>query len=644
MPSRRHSDIRPVLAALARGALGDRYTSDVPNRMLELISQVPSQGDRNQLLNTLRLLDSKAGAALFTGKAVPVSWLLPGEAEAVLQRWKSSRLLHQRRLAKSVIPLAITSASGFPGKEWDAIGYTGPLGPAPDEPKRLDPIVIESDEQMNCDVVIVGSGAGGGCVAAGLAAAGLDVIVIEKGAYRSESDFHHEEPRAFREMYLYGMTLMTKDLGCRILAGSTLGGGTVVNYTTSFRTPDYVLQEWARLSGMDAFVSGEFDQALDEASERLNVNTDSSAAGRRDEVLEEGLKAMGWHVDMLPRAVRGCTQDEACGYCGFGCRVGAKQSSMRTYLEDASAHGARIVTGADVRRVNIVDGRATGITARVGDHRLVVNAGAVISSAGSIETPALLLRSGLRGRVGHNLYLHPGTAPLGVFDDDVRIWEGTLQARYSKEFAGWDGGYGPIFETVPVHPGAGAAIFPWDSAAQHWETTQKFKNLGFVAVLPRDRIPGRVRIKRDGAPSVDYRLSAEDDRRLTEGVIKGAQVLEAAGAREIFTLQPERFGYEPGNGSHTRWAEQVRAAGYGRGTATLVSYHQMGSCSIGVDPSSSAVGPDHETHEVRNLFVVDGSNFPTASGVNPMLSIYGFATRAAKKIAERHVARARGSP
>lgn len=603
--------------------------------MLELIHQVPSNADRNQLLNILRLVDTKVGAALVTGKPVPVSWLLPEEAEGVLQRWKSSKLLYQRRLAKSIIPLAITSASGFPGKEWDAIGYTGPLGPPPDEPKRLDPIQITSDEEMNCDVVVVGSGAGGGCVAAGLAAAGLDVIVVEKGGYHSESDFHHEEPRAFREMYLYGLTLMTKDLGCRILAGSTLGGGTVVNYTTSFRTPDYVLEEWSRLSGMDAFVSGEFDEALDRASARLNVNTDSSAAGRRDEILEEGLKAKGWHVDMLPRAVRGCTQDEACGYCGFGCRVGAKQSTMRTYLEDAAANGARIVTRADVRRINIVDGRARGIVARVGRHRLVVNAGAVVTSGGSIESPALLLRSGLRGRVGYNLYLHPGIAPLGVFDDDVRIWEGTLQARYSKEFAHWDGGYGPIFETVPVHPGAGAAIFPWDSAAKHWEITQKFSNLSFVAVLPRDRVPGRVRLTRDGAPSIDYRLSPEDDRRLTEGVIKGAEVLEAAGAREIFTLQPQLFSYVPGNGSHESWADQVRAEGFAGPRTTLVSYHQMGSCSIGVDPSTSAVGPDHETHEVRNLFVVDASNFPTASGVNPMLSIYGFAERAAQKIAGR---------
>ncbi|MDQ4142921.1 MAG: GMC family oxidoreductase N-terminal domain-containing protein [Actinomycetota bacterium] len=628
-------EVQRVLAALGRGIVGDAYTPELPARMLKLISQLPSTKDRDQLLNALKLADSKFGAAALTGKATPVSWLTQSEAETLIQRWKSSPLLMHRRLAKALIPVALTSTYGHPSQEWSRIGYEGPLGPPPNAPRRLQPIEVTSDHEMNCDVVVVGSGAGGGCVAAGLAAKGLDVIVVEKGAYHNESDFHHNEPEATRDMYLYGLTLMTKDLGCRIVSGSTLGGGTVVNYTTSFKTPDYVLKEWARLSGMDAFVSGEFDEALDEAARRLNVNTDSSAAGRRDQILEEGLKALGWHVDNLPRAVRGCTQDEACGYCGFGCRVGAKQSSMRTYLEDAAADGARFVTGADVERVNIVDGRATGVSARVGPHRLVINSSAVVSSAGAIESPALLLRSGLGGRVGYNLHLHPGTASMGIFDDDVRIWEGTLQARYSNEFTQWDGGYGPLFETVPVHPGAGSTALPWQSIAQHHELMGKFKNLGFVAVLPRDKTSGRVTLTKDGAPSIEYRLRKDDDRRIAEGVIKGAQLLEAAGARQLFSLHPQMFSYKPGPGAHDRWADQTRAAGYGRGKATLVSYHQMGSCSIGTDPSTSVVGPDHETHQVRNLFVIDASNFPTASGVNPMLSIYGFAVRAARKIADR---------
>ena len=631
--------VLPVLASLARGVLGEGYTSEVPQRMLDTIGRVALEADEKQVIGTLKMLATRAGALALTGRPTPVSWLTPTQAEALITKWKFSRVSLQRRFGGLMVVLALSGLYGHPGREWERIGYPGPLGPAPAEPKRLSPIEPEREEVIECDVVIVGSGAGGGCAAAVLSAAGYDVVVLEKGGYHSESDFDHIEANATRDMYLYGMTLATSDLGVRIIAGSTLGGGTVVNYTTSFKTPPFVLKEWAQVSGIDAFVSGEMDESLDEVAQRLGVNVDSSAAGKRDVLLEEGLKRLGWHVDQLPRAVRGCTQDEQCGYCGFGCRVGAKQSTMRTYLEDAAGKGARIVVNAHVSRVRVVDGRATGVEGiSMGTGApFAVNARAVVAAAGSIETPALLLRSGLRGQVGHNLRLHPGSAAFGTFDDEVRVWEGTTQARYSAEFRDWDGGYGPIFETVPAHPGAGsAALIPWTSAAEHRAAMEGYRNLSFCAALPRDRAGGRVRITRTGAPRIDYKLTPGDERRITEGVIKAAQVLEAAGAREVRSPHDPIISYRPGSpDAHSLWADQVRTAGLGKGRVTLFSYHQMGSCRMGVDPSSSAVDAENQSHEVANLFVVDGSTFPSASGVNPMLSIYGIANRAAKKIAAR---------
>lgn len=625
-----------MLAALARGALGESYGPEVPDRMLDTIAHLPSQADRAQLITVLRALDTRAGALLLGGPPVPASWLSPSEAEALLRRWKSGTLPLHRHLSAGVLSLAMAAAYGHPGREWDRIGYPGPLGRPPAEPKRLHPIEIDADDVMKCDVVVVGSGAGGGCVAAHLATAGLDVVVLEKGRYLSESDFTHLEAEATRDMYLYGATLTTSDLGCRILAGSTLGGGTVVNYTTSFRTPAGVLEQWARVSGIDAFTSGEFDQSLDEVSARLGVNSDSSAAGRRDALIEEGLKKLGFHVDMMPRAVRGCSQDEHCGYCGFGCRIGAKQSTMRTYLEDAASHGARLVIGADVRKVAVSDWGATGVEATANGHRLTVTAGTVVVAAGAIETPALLLRSGVRNHVGRDLHLHPGTAAIGIFDDEVRGWEGTLQARYSNELRDMDDGYGPILETIPVHPISGATALPWVGAVQHRELMSKFPYVGHCAVLPRDAGSGRVRLTREGGPRVDYKLSREDERRIAEGVVAAGKVLERAGAKEIFSLHHEMISYRPGPpGAHERWADQTRRAGYRDRNVTLASFHQMGSCRMGSDAGSSAVGPDNESHEVRNLYVVDGSNFPTASGVNPMLSIYGIANRAAKKMVRR---------
>jgi choline dehydrogenase-like flavoprotein len=459
---------------------------------------------------------------------------------------------------------------------------------------------------------------------------------LEKGGYASESDFSHHEAEATRDLYLYGLTLATTDLGVRIVAGSTLGGGTVVNYSTSFKTPPPVLAEWARVSGSDVFVSGEVEASLEAVAERLGVTADASRPGARDELMEAGLRKLGWHVDALPRNVRGCPQDAACGWCGFGCRLGAKQSTMRTYLEDAAGRGARLVVGADVRRVIVRDGAAVGVQARAGGHRLEVQARAVVAAAGAIETPALLLRSGLGGQVGHHLRLHPGTAAFGLFDREVRPWEGTLQARYSGEPRRMLGEYGPLLETVPLHPGTGSTALPWVSAASHRALMERFASLSLCAVLARDTTSGRVRIDRDGQPRLHYRMTTADERRMAAGVAAAGRVLAEAGATEVFSMHPRRISFRPGQaGDYQAWQEATGRAGYRRGRVTCFSFHQMGSCRIGTDPATSAVDPDHETHQVRNLFVADASVFPTASGVNPMLSIMGLAHRAAGRIARR---------
>ncbi|MFL5881848.1 MAG: GMC family oxidoreductase N-terminal domain-containing protein [Actinomycetota bacterium] len=633
-----------VLAALAAGVLGPAFDPAVPGRMLELLGRTASRRDRDRLLAVLGALDSRAGALALTGRPAPLSARPAAAAEAVVRGWAASRLPLRRRLAAAVGPLALLAAYAWPGPARDATGYPGPLGPAPDVPRRLSPLRPDGDTELACDVVVVGSGAGGGVVAAELARAGLDVVVLEKGGYAAERDFSHEEGDAYRDLYLYGLTLTTDDLGCRIVAGSTLGGGTVVNYTTSFATPPAVLAEWAEVSGVDAFVSGEVEASLAAVADRLGVTEDESRPGARDRLLERGLTRLGWHTGPLPRNVRGCAQDAGCGWCGFGCRLGAKQSTLVTYLEEAAAAGARLVVAADARRVLVEPlaggdraGRAAGVEARTaGGHRLVVRARAVVAAAGAIETPALLLRSGLGGQVGRHLHLHPGTAAMGVFAEPVRWWEGTLQARWSAELRTRLGPYAPVFETVPVHPGTAAAALPWRSAADHRALMEGSANLSLVGVLGRDTSAGRVRVDRDGSPRVRWRLNAADEARLAAGLAAAGEVLAAAGASEVFSLHRQRFAFRPGGpDNHRAWAEATRRAGLGGGRAALFSYHQMGSCRIGADPASSAVGPDHQAHEVQGLYVADASLFPTASGVNPMLSVMALAHRAAGQITAR---------
>ena len=629
-------EVQPVLAALARGVVGPRYNPDVPRRMYDLLGSIADPDQRSQVLKSLRKCGTRPGALALAGTVTPVSWMAAPEAEAVIQRWRASRLPPLRELAAVVITLAMNALYAYPTEEWKKFGYEGPLGPAPATiPKRLSPIVIDADERIDCDVVIVGSGAGGGVAAAVLAEAGLDVVVLEKGRYFNESDFHHEEARSMQDMYLYGGALMTRNLTCRILAGSALGGGTLINYSTAWKTPEPRLREWAEVSGIDAFINGEIQDSLNAVADRIGINRDETKPARRDALLEEGLTKLGWHVDVFPKATQGCLQDASCSYCGFGCRVDAKQGTMKTFLPDAAKNGARLFVEVDVHQVTIRDGRATGVEATSNGHSMTVTSRAVVSACGTMETPPLLLRSGLGGRVGYDLRLHAGLPAVGFFDEDVRVWEGTTQSRYSFEFTHWGGGYGPTLETIPSHPGAGSiGLLPWTSEAEHRSLMNRYGRMSFVGALGRDTTSGRIRINKHGNPDVEFNMNAGDRARQVEGIIAAGKVLEAAGATEIYSPHPKPLVYRPGPGAHERWAEEFRRIGFKK-DQTFFSFHQMGSCRMGIDPSRSAIDANNETHEVRGLYVLDASAFPTPSGVNPMVSIYGIAHRGAKKLAER---------
>jgi len=580
----------------------------VPGAVLDAVEHDLSARERSRLLLLLR--------TWLPGYAR----LSQGHREAVLRGWRDSPAPLLRTGFQALRKAALAFAYMLPGR-WEEIGYPGPLGAREDAPApRLEPLEPRGGLSLECDVCVVGSGAGGGVAAAVLAAAGLDVVVLEAGGYWSERDFDGAERAGLRRLYRGGGAAATDDQGVGLIAGACVGGGTLVNYSTSFRTPDDVLAEWEGLG----FPSGELRSSLDAVCERLGVNTDHNLPSRRDEVMRRGLEALGWHVDAMPRDVLGCEQGVVCGSCGYGCPLGAKQSTMRTWLEDAAAAGARLVVGTKARRVVVENGRAVGVDAGP----VQVRARAVVAAGGALETPALLLRSGLRNpNVGRGLRLHPATAVFGIFDEEIRPWEGTMQALYSDELRRLDGGYGIKYETVPGHPALLTAALPWDSAAEHARLMASMPHLSAIAVIPRDSGSGRVRIGRDGEPIATYRLSPNDVRRLATGVDGAGRIMGAAGAREIFTaharMQPWRDGFP---------AEAFR---FGAGRGALYSFHLMGSARMGDSAERSAARPTGETWEVASLVVADGSAFPTASGVNPMITIEAIAHLNAASLAAR---------
>ncbi|HMG18770.1 MAG TPA: GMC family oxidoreductase [Gemmatimonadales bacterium] len=621
--------LRAVATTLVDGGAED---AALATRVAGHVATLPRAADRAELDLLLRLFESRVVNLLIAGIPRPISAMTPAQRERYLRGWATSRLPPRRKAFQALKRIVTVTHYTTPGAA-RSIGYPGPPGPPPATPKPIRPLRITTDTTLTCDVVVVGSGAGGAVVAAELAARGKDVVVLEKGGYRNEADFTQQEGEGLGQLYDAGGLLATRDLSLVILQGATLGGGTVVNYTTSFATPEAVRDEWAREHGLPHFTGPEFTQSLGAAARRIGVNTDHAAPSGRDQVLIRGLERLGWHHGLLPRNVRGCTQDDACGYCGYGCRSAAKQSTLVTYLADAVLRGARIVVDCDVRRVTIAGGQATGVEARVhdGGHALTVRAGAVVVACGSIHSPALLLRSGVRlPALGRFLALHPATAVFGEMAEAVRPWTGTLQAHYSDQFADLDQGYGFKFETAPVHPSLLALAAPWESAAQYGDRMGRLTHTALCGILLRDRFGGRVQVDRDGCPVVDYRVSRYDAAHLRRALAGAAQLLEAAGAREIWAPLARWISYKPGGPrAREQWLDRVDAAGWGANQLLLVTFHQMASCRMGASARSSVVDPEHRVWGVRGLYVADASVFPSASGVNPMLTVMGIAHRAA---------------
>ncbi|MGB9465326.1 MAG: GMC family oxidoreductase [Candidatus Acidiferrum sp.] len=642
---RQHRALQSICDTFAPASAGWPSASElgIPAKIAKALDLNPRRGEQAQFLQLLDLWDSHLHSLLTALRWSAFSSLPLVTRIRILLSWADSGLRRRRgafqalRKAIGFLYVMLPGAGGGPSPVWKKFGYPGPLGAQESKPRLLMPLIPEADTELSCDVCIVGSGAGGSVAATVLAAAGKDVIVLEAGGYYDDSDFDGGELGGFERLYLEGGFAATADQSIGLLAGECLGGGTVINYCTSFRTPDDVRAEWAA-AGAPWFTSEEYTSSLDAVCARLSVNLDHNRVSARELVLQRGLSKLGWHAAAMPRNVVGCDQGKVCGYCGYGCAIGAKQSSTKTWLADAHASGARLVTETRALRVRVEAGAATGVEARSRNGcRVSIRCKAVIVACGAIHTPALLLRSGLRNEnIGRHLHLHPVSNVCGVFEEEIRPWEGTMQAIYSDEHRFLTGNYGVKYETTALQPVIAVAVLPWREPEHYRSLLGKLSNTTAIGVLLRDRDGGRVTIDREGNPVTQYALSEFDRRHLRRGFIGAARILEAAGARLIFSPHAKWCAYEPGrSGSLDSFTQAMDAGGWDSGRLALFSFHIMGSARLGGSPKTSATNSEGECWEARNLFVMDGSSFPSASGVNPMISIEAIARRNALALAGR---------
>jgi choline dehydrogenase-like flavoprotein len=546
--------------------------------------------------------------------------------------------LHQLKALTLLFFYALPDEQGR-NPNWEILGFPGPISPPPAPEQAPKTIRVEEfsgpEATLACDVCVIGSGAGGAVIAAECAKAGRDVLVLEAGAYRNEADFKQLELPGYLELYYGGGLAASESGSISILAGQTLGGGTVVNYMNCVRTPERVLAEWER-HGLDGLASDEFVRDhMDVVWERVGANTEATQQNRTHLRLIAGFDALGYEHRPIWRNASLDDDPAYCGYCPTGCQQGCKRSTLKTFLQDASDAGARTVVGCHADRITVADGRATGVEATVthadgATTALRIDAPTVVVACGSIESPALLLRSGIGGpAVGENLRLHPAFLVYGLYDEPIEGWRGQIQSALSDHFCELEDGCGFLIEAVGIFPGLVSAAFPWDSGADHKRIMQALRWLAPFVSVARDHGSGEVVLDEHGRAVVRWDFTDELDLRLARRAnVELARVHHAAGAAEVFTAHARSVRWRRGE-EFDGFVASVEGASYAPNDITCFTAHQMGSCRMGSDPEVSVADGRGELHDVRGVWIGDASAFPTAPGVNPMMTIMALGHRTA---------------
>jgi choline dehydrogenase-like flavoprotein len=524
---------------------------------------------------------------------------------------------------------------------WKTFGYPGPLGPPPEVPKPIVPLVPDGDTTLEADVCIVGSGAGGGVMAGVLSERGLKVVVLEAGGYFDDADFTQLEVPAYQNLFWRGGPTPTGDMNVSIQAGSCLGGGTVINWTNSLRTTPWVREQWEHEFGLEGLAGSDFDRHLDAVWERLGVNDRCSQLNGPQQRMKAGAERLDWSFALANRNTDEQRYSfETAGYMGFGDQSGAKQSTVKTYLQDAYDRGAVLVTQCWAEQILVQGGRASGVEATWADPqtgrsaRVVVRAPQVVVAGGSLESPALLLRSGIGGpAAGNYLRLHPCTATIGYYAEDLQAWRGAPHAGLVHEFENVGEGHGFLIEGAQYTTAVAASAVPLTDGVLHKRLMSNFRHgASFIALL-RDHGHGRVTIDHSGMAVPWYSLTdGVDLGHARLGIEAQVRLHEAAGAQQILAAAA--------GAPLWRWGDDLEAfiARVGRvplaaGGWRLFSAHQMGSCRMGTDPATSVADPWGELHDTPGVWIGDASAFPTASGTNPMITNMALAHRNAQAVA-----------
>ena len=656
----------------------------IANLASEALLRAADPAQVTQLGLVLRTLEVPAVNGLTSGRWKAFRDLPAADREAVLLSWAGSAIpqrragFHAFRKLLMFLAYADPGEAGAPNELPGSVGYDpdhNASTPAVTPIRPLDVSRAAADHPivLDADVVIVGSGAGGGVVAAELARAGRSVVVLEAGPFVDEASMPRGELDAYSRLYLNHGLLSTWDGAVTILAGSGVGGGTLVNWMTCIDVPPDVRAEWGTEHGLDGLAPGDDTEWASDVTtvERELGMAPATVVPPKDQLILDGAAVLGWDGARIRRNAIGCG---TCGSCPFGCVAGAKQSGVRVHLRQAFEAGARIVDRVRVTRVLVDEqGRATGVEGRLlvtdpltgmpvmrkGDptaaevRRLVARAPQVVIAAGALRSPAVLQGSGIaHPAVGRHLRIHPVSVLAARMREPVDMWRGTMQAARSLEFGRGDTtrrGY--VIESAPGHLGLLALALPWASAADHAARMASARHIAPLIAISRDGGEGRTTLTRAGRVRLDYRLDALGVATLRHGLVSMARLARAAGGVEelvgvgmpplVHHLRGSAGAGAASSGSDAAFDAYLGLLGsmdFSPNRGGVFSAHQMGTIRMGASAADHPADPRGRVRQdpggrlIDGLYVADGSTFPTGIGVNPMVGIMAMARRVSRTI------------
>ncbi|KAK4281315.1 hypothetical protein QN277_012828 [Acacia crassicarpa] len=503
--------------------------------------------------------------------------------------------------------------------------------------KGLEVTETADSYKIKCDVVVVGSGSGGGVQAAVLAAAGLKVVVLEKGNYFVPENYSSLEGPSFNEMYESGGIYSTLDAKLFFLAGATVGGGSSVNWSACIKTPDSVLREWSQNYKIPLYGTSTYRSAMERMWKRIGATQGWNQESFQNHVMRTGGQNIGTNITPLDR---NSSTHHYCGSCGYGCRTGDKQGTELTFLVDAVQNGAVIITGCKAEKLifqNQKDGirtqKCSGVIAKAlrgkVSKKIHIESKATVLACGALNTPPLMIFSGLRNpNIGRNLHVHPILFAWGYFPEEMKEYPGNNHEggiMTSIHIAN-DENDAPkfIFEIPAFHPGLFSAFMPWVSGKDMRERMLKYGRTSFIFILARDRGTGEV--LKEGR--VSYVMNEHEKKNLRDGLRLALRILIGAGAVEVGTLRSDGQRMKCKGvmkNDVEEFLDSVIVAGgpmeNGELWTNFATAHQIGSCRMGPTPEEGALDVNGESWEAKGLYASDGSVLPSAIGINPMMTI-----------------------